>query len=314
MQKINLTGSYFKCGYKIGEIKKNIIRGYLERDKALLHKAKEHHWSDILKFFENTAVLHGRFIEELAGIAQGAGVDFIDVFLENCPEILAKTSGCTTVFVNGQGGSFLLHNEDEDSWRADDNYVLLSYKLQNGLKYHGVASPPELCGNSFGWNGHLVYSVDYLPSQKYLTGGVPRYFEDRGLLEQKSIKGVIKYLGSFKSASSWHYLIAEFNGPAVSIERSGGSLSVKKLKDLYIHTNHYLHEPFRRRENYIPEITLRRLKIAGHEFHKDISQKSALSIMKNKLFRPLDASDTAKTFAVIMADLKSKKIKIDSAP
>lgn len=310
MQRINLTGTYFKCGYKIGEQKKSIIRGYLERDKTLLQKAKKHHWGDVLKFFENASVLHSRFIEELAGIAQGADVEFIDIFLENCPEVLAKASGCTTVFIKNQKGSFLLHNEDEDNWRTNRNYTLLSYKLSNGLKYSAISSPPELCGNAFGWNQHFAHGVDYLPPQKYSLSGVPRYFESRGILEQRSIKEVIKYLKSFKSASSWHYLIAEFGGGAVSIERSGGSVSVKKLKDSYVHTNHYLHPAFARYEKTTSGTTLRRLKIANENFYKGISLKSALSVMQNKLFRPLDASDTDKTFATIVANLKTKDIKV----
>jgi len=248
-----LAGSYFDNGYKIGQTGAEYIKQLLRRDKKLLLSAKKKRRSLLLFLFNKLRTGYGDYLEELRGMALGAGVDFQDLFLENCPEILDKFSGCTSGAVNGPRYRFIIHNEDEDKWRSMKSCALLHYRnRKKNFRYSSFAYFGELAGNAFNWNNNgLFFSVDAVSGRRVDLKSAPRYFEARRLLESKNLKESLSFLRANKSASGFHYLFGEaVSKRIVSVEKYLGQTSVLEIKsgESFCHSNHYIHGLFREKK------------------------------------------------------------------
>src|SRR5262249_39597845 len=94
-----------------------------------------------------------RYLDEIAAIAEGAGLPFEDVFRLNLTELRAYADKCTTLIfpygTKSRRGVLLAHNEDWDPKRND--VFLLKAELP-GVRYAIVAYDGHLPGLSCGVN------------------------------------------------------------------------------------------------------------------------------------------------------------------
>ncbi|TSC81619.1 MAG: hypothetical protein G01um101419_799 [Parcubacteria group bacterium Gr01-1014_19] len=249
-------------------------------------------------------------ISELRGVASGAKVDFLDLLLENCPELLHKEDGCTSATVKNKKDFFIIHNEDEVRVRPASSMALARY---SGRSYDRSAFlyGGELAGNAFGWAEDWFYCVNYLPVRKPDLRGAPRYFVARRVLEEKNITGALKFLRSVDDASGFHYLMGNTDGEAVSVEKRVKDISIRTAIPAYFHSNHYIHPKFNNSETVRTKSSMIRLSIAKKEVGRNTNPKEALTIWRGELRRPFDKDDyDSKTFATVIADLKQKIISI----
>lgn len=314
MIQLILAGSYFDNGCKIGQTGAESIKQLLKRDKKLLLFVKKKHRSLPL-LFNRLRAGYCDYLEELRGMALGAGVDFQDLFLENCPEILGKSSGCTSGAVNSAKNRFIIHNEDEDKWRPMKSCALLCYQTSN-FEHSSFAYFGELAGNAFNWNNNgLFFSVDAVSGRRVDLKSAPRYFEARRLLERRNLKESLSFLRKNKSASGFHYLIGDAASKrVVSVEKYLDQASVLEVKsgESFCHSNHYIHPRFIKikKENFSKNSSLARLKIAQENLTNQTSSKEALKIWTTLLRQPLRKNVETKTFATVLADFNRREISI----
>lgn len=308
-RKLLLSSSDFENGKKIGLSGKKYIRQILARDRKFLDAAKKEK-SELVDYLgSKMQAKYPKVMQELKGMAEGAGVSFGDIFLENCPELLKKEDGCTSAFIKTRERIFLIHNEDEEGWRNERGFAILNYQKKN-FSYSAFSYPAELCGNAFGWNSAgLFYSVNYLATNKINLKGTPRYFIARQLVEKKTIAEAVKFLKSADDASGFHYLIGETKtGKAVSIEKSLKKISVKPAGSLYVHTNHYIHQKFKNLEQYQSSSSAVRLEIIKKRLNKDGSIEDVIELFRTSLLRPLNKKDDSQTFATVVFKLSGDKL------
>lgn len=315
MRQLFVGGSYFKSGVEIGSVGKKYIKQLLRRDKNLLSVTQKKQKSLLSFLFRKLNKEFPDYINELKGIASGAGVDFDYLFLENCPEVLGKFDGCTSAAVKTKKSNFIIHNEDDEGWRTIKNYALIHYKFPK-IAYSAFTFLGELSGNAFNWNNQgLFFCVDYLPSLKKDLEATPRYFVTRRLLESKNLSAGLNFLKRIKSASAFHYLLAD-GKRFVSVEKLLDQSGITNIRSLFLHTNHYIHPIFKKQTRQNGEKSNRnsflRFQIASKNLSLEISPSEAARLWTDQLKRPLNKYDTNKTFATALADFNRRKIFIYS--
>lgn len=309
LKTIQLNGSGFDNGRKIGEDRKKYIRQIIRRDRKALDAVLRTKHPLIGYLRKDLDKKYPELIQEIEGMALGAEVDFQDLFLENCPELLNKEDGCTSAVLRLDSGTFLIHNEDEDSGRNENGFAILNYE-KAGFSWNAFAYPGELAGSAFGWNSAgIFYTVNYLATDKVNLKGTPRYFVARGLLEKQSLAEAIRYLRSADEASGFHYFIGDANtGKIVSVEKSLKKISVVPVKELSCHSNHYIHAAFKELGRAAYSNSLARLKIAEAAIKKSDDIKKVIKLFRGNLLRPLDKKDLNKTFATVVFHFPDDKL------
>ena len=80
-------------------------------------------------------------VEELEGMAEGAGVDMAALLVLNCGEELSVGERCTSVAVTNGTETVLAHNEDWAAADLDKN-VVLDITAPGGTRVPAVTSVP----------------------------------------------------------------------------------------------------------------------------------------------------------------------------
>ncbi len=203
-------------------------------------------------------------VVELAGIAAGAGVPFLELFRLNCPgtrlpaespwqrqereqttrtgsEALppAAGGGCTSMVSRGAGGVVLGHTEDfAPEWR-DDLYVL---RMQTGkTRLCALNYAQTLAGCAAAVNGAgLVQVIDSLHDRRHPLG-ISAHFLARGVLAHDDIAGAVDFLRRMLPRDGgFNHLLVQ-GKRIVNVEAGPAGFAVAEVTtDTYAHTNHYL--------------------------------------------------------------------------
>ena len=250
---IEARGSHAEIGRQVGEAAREQIRRqvayyeeHIEWLAGMPFAAAEGRALGLLGFAERALPRH---VEELAGMAEGAGVPFEKLLVLNCgEEVLCAerpaaaasqarpTDRCTCLAVSAPGRTVVGHNED---WIEDDveNMVLLSLTVPDGtriLSLTGAAYLP-MCGlNSHGiaFYGNTVYARDERP-------GVPNVFKHRRLLESATREEADSWARMPGRARGSNHLNARAGGEIWDVEVSAARDVTVEAGRWLVHTNHF---------------------------------------------------------------------------
>jgi predicted choloylglycine hydrolase len=263
LQIITLEGTPIHRGQIYGETLRQKILEIIKLWKNNLHQSLDMDPDKYLsQMLEDTNFLPAiqkwtpDLLEEVRGIAEGAGVDFKTMYAyqlgdedywygrDRRIEITLKRANKCSVLGVSDGGSrktILAQNMDIESY-TDGYEVLLHIKHQNSpiesliFTYAGYIS---LTGMN---NAPLAVCVNTLLQLNYSTDGLPVAYVIRGLLEKPNLHEAVKFLHSVKHASGQNYAIAAPD-KVVSYECSENKVSqfipYKGATRVY-HTNHPL--------------------------------------------------------------------------
>ncbi len=243
MKQFTVTGSNFDCGYQLGKKFRKEIRWRL-RHTEITPVTIARHWQQVHRMYHYCQQHYPSFLQEIAGMAEGAGADFLELFFLNCPELSQYHHGCSSIAVVDKKKALLAHNEDGDAFERQDKCALITYQLSHKLfqtTFHSFVYLGELPGSAYTWNASgLFFTVNYVPVKKLNFSGAPYYFITRQLAEARSIAGAVKILKRSNNASGFHGYIGK-GRRIVSVEQYGGKVRVREIKGMDIHTNHFLH-------------------------------------------------------------------------
>jgi len=241
----------FELGEKIGRNFRRQIQLGIKRRKKWLAKlknfAQEKPKERILPFLASLKEHFPQYLDELKGIAHGAGVDFDLLFILNLnPELNAMMSGgkeenCSTIIVKTQDKILLGHNEDGSEKYLDLMFILRA-KTPTG-EFMVLSYPGIIPGNGPGINKNgIIHTCNYI-GNKLWQKGVPRYFIDRAMLDAKDMDEAIKTASHpARAYSQAHNLVSIKEKRATLIESSVRKIAIKEIAGIQIHTNHYLLE------------------------------------------------------------------------
>ena len=207
----------------------------------------------VIEAFEPT------YIEEMRGIAEGAGIPFDDVVLLNArteiiklanPQIRARLKtpedpdGCTGVVVLPQaaGNGRLIHAQNWD-WKREcaETAVVLKVRRDDGpdLMTFTEAGALGRCGfNAVG----IAITANYLESDRdYRQVGVPLALIRRKVLEQEHVALAMRAVYCTKKSAANNMIVSHREGVAIDFECAPDeTFQVHPQNGLLVHANHFV--------------------------------------------------------------------------
>jgi isopenicillin-N N-acyltransferase-like protein len=246
-----IRGSPRTMGRMLGEQAGDLIRSMLDTYKTFMHEVSGLNWAEAVreshKYLPYAQAAFPEYVEEIVGIAEGAGVSFQDAWLLNCYEGVAedqKLMACTTIGVNddvtADGHVYLAHNED---WISGDSkhVYLVRATPDNGPPFLSVSYGPMLCNLGFNAMGigvgiNSVYPVD-------VRVGVPQVILSRAVLAAERLSDALRACLHRRRASGYNHLLVDRSGEIFSVESSATRHELLYAHEGWLaHTNHYLSE------------------------------------------------------------------------
>ena len=257
---VQARGSYRELGRAVGEGARDAIHASLAffRDNlcamtqgrlsfaaaerlALAYAAEARRWAP-------------RHLEELEGVAEGAGLPLSELLVPNCgEEFTANEPGeggrrapapgggdhCTAVAVAARGRHVIGHNMD---WYVVDapNNVMFDLTVPDGTRVMGIAGAPYLL--MLAMNSHGVGNVSNSVHSNDNRVGVPNAFVRRASLEGVSLEAARdRGLLAARARGSNHFL-ADTRGRLWDLETSATASAFRDHSSAgyMAHTNHYV--------------------------------------------------------------------------
>jgi isopenicillin-N N-acyltransferase like protein len=243
-----LSGSYHEIGAQHGRIHRDLIQRGIEVYGQLFHdfvgigwrqaRGRAHHFEAMI------ARGFPEILEEMNGIAWGAGVDFLDILTLNCRSEIALTQasgGCSAFSIARHGTQWLAQNWD---WRSAqlDNVVALHVR--------GDGKPALVSIGEAGMVGKVGMNeqgigvcLNAIRSQTCSTG-LPIHVALRKILESPDFDSALAVATHDRVCSPAHFLLASApvgneGGQAVGLEVQPGEPGrIAPRSGIVTHTNH----------------------------------------------------------------------------
>lgn len=221
-------------GEKFGEFTRNIVNENIQESNWSIRRQRAKEYLDITKrYFPN-------YVAELQGYAQGAKVDFLNLWTTSLENEVHQGLGdkCTTIVTNE--GKLISHNEDWD--KDSENYICLLLKKVREIIILELYYFNTLGGNSISINSHgFITSVNTLVhSDKKL--GIPRNVIARWLSETNNPDGDFLKLKNLPRSLGFNFNILNREGKIWGVEYNSQGATLLQPRSPYVHTNHYLAE------------------------------------------------------------------------
>jgi isopenicillin-N N-acyltransferase-like protein len=250
---VRVQGTHAEIGFQLGSAQAPQIQAMIETYRHLFELAGAEigleNWQEAIlhahKYLPFAEESTPECVEELRGLARGAGVSFDDVVVLNCMEAIASDAlhlGCTSFALSPEwtsDGSVLIgHNED---WIPEDiSAVYLVHARPEGepaflaLTYGALL--PNIGFNECG----LAQCCDSVyPNDARI--GVPRILVSRRVLAARSLAGAVQASLNPRRDAGYSHLIVHESGEIYNVEISARQFAMLYASDgLAVHTNNYL--------------------------------------------------------------------------
>ncbi|MGV6873223.1 C45 family autoproteolytic acyltransferase/hydrolase [Pseudochelatococcus sp. B33] len=257
---IEVKGNPRVRGRQYGEQAAERVKLGIEHYSAQLDRS-EISWKDIrevtAKFEPTIAAFAEDYLDEMRGIAEGAGVEYGGILLLNARTELLKLAqrrragepmpddpdGCTGVVVMPPASTSgrLIHAQNWD-WKAEcaDTSVILKVRRDDGPDLMTFTEAGALA--RFGFNSvGIAITGNYLECDRdYRNFRVPLSLIRRKVLEQSQLALAIKAAYSTRKSASNNIIISHANGIAINFECAPDeTFQVLPERGLIVHANHF---------------------------------------------------------------------------
>ncbi|MGF6175380.1 C45 family autoproteolytic acyltransferase/hydolase [Ensifer sp. 4252] len=209
------------------------------------------------KFAGSIATFGQHYIDEMKGIAEGAGISFTDVMLLNARTEVLKMAhrrqkgagdfidpdGCTGVLVlpSASNDGKLIHAQNWD-WKAEcaETAVVLKIRRDDGPDIITFTEAGGLARTGFNSAG-ISISGNYLESDRdYRTLGVPLSVIRRNMLEQRQLALAMQSVYATAKSASNNIIMGHVHGFGLNFECAPNeSFLVHPTDGLIVHANHF---------------------------------------------------------------------------
>lgn len=253
IQVIELDSPDLKSrGQAYGETARNQIEELIEIYREIILKYTGTPWNTIESMIEPYVAATKNFIpevlDEITGIAEGAGRSFNDIFVLNSrSELLWDLNlfaGECSSLAALPGFTYKNSTLLAQNW----DYFKLVEPYQVILKIHQRESIPPIVTfteagqlSKIGLNGIGIGLVVNNLMANQSTIGVPWILITRKILESNCLCQAMGYVQVTPQAHSMNFLMAHKDGEAIDIETSSvENHIIYPERNFYVHTNHYL--------------------------------------------------------------------------
>ncbi|RVX67061.1 hypothetical protein B0A52_08304 [Exophiala mesophila] len=245
--RIDLSGSPHEIGVEHGRLLAAQIKSQISIYDAMFKKTSNMDWAAAKIIAQDYAVtlqrLTPEIYSEMEGIAEGSGLDILDIVTLNCRSEIALgmfSDGCTSLGWVRSDGVFLAQNWDWTA-RVKDNVAIMSID-QPGKPKIFMVNEAGLVGK-IGFNSSSVgVCMNAIRAKPADSSKIPFHVAARLCLEASSTAAAIERLQALGGiASAQHLLLADPTGP-ISMELSprGDSYISPDEDGVVCHTNHLI--------------------------------------------------------------------------
>ncbi len=290
LKHLSVSGSHFDCGRQIGAACGDIMRHWDAETKT--HLADGRQWEDYRRAAEPYLAATERafpwVVQEIRGAANGAGLDFHDLFTSSIeeifyvpPEPVGRCSDFAVCAPATEGHVLLAHNNDLRP-AAQDHLISIEWRLPDHPRLFTVGIGPYL---SIGVNeAKLALTGNELsPNDEKI--GVPRLILARAILSARAFDEAVSIALHPDRASSYNNLISTGDGQIASVEASATDHELLGPEDgWHVHTNHYTHprmKKYERDASKLPKSVSRYER--ARELMKNCPRPVTLPILKDYL-------------------------------
>jgi isopenicillin-N N-acyltransferase-like protein len=250
---IRIQGSHREMGRQMGEAMAEQVAHSLANARSLIestYHVLELTWDGAIiqarKYIPFAQERYPRYVEELTGISEGAGVPLVDLAVLTAMEAVTMDAlhltKCTSFAVNGErtadGHVLVAHNED---WLPEDEPdVCVIHATPDdeppflAMTYGGLL--PNIGFNALG----IAQCCDSVyPNDSRI--GIPRVIVSRAVLGARTLGEAMRHMLAPQRAAGYNHLLAHESGELYNVEVSARRFAILYAHDDYIaHTNHYL--------------------------------------------------------------------------
>lgn len=247
-----LSGDRRALGYGHGEAHGATIQAGLEAYARLFHDFAGLDWGqarrDALALLPAIEAHFPAILDEVDGIARGAGVEMEDILVLNCRSEIALThagDGCSAFSLWQGGQQWLAQNWD---WRGDLGAAVVALELR-GEDAPALLSLGEAgMVAKIGLNAHGLGVCLNAIRSRTCGEGLPIHFALRRWLEERDFATALAHLEETRVASPAHFLVADARGHALGLEVNPGPAGRLTPRDgVVTHTNHLCDPGLRQR-------------------------------------------------------------------
>jgi isopenicillin-N N-acyltransferase-like protein len=239
-------GTQRQLGRQHGEQGRAQIHGFLDYLGTLLKLSRPALRERALRFLPLFERHCPHLVEEVHGLAEGAGIPLAEALAVQIRGELGQVSGegCTTFVISARGTAdrqiLIGQNSDVEPELEEFAYI---------LRLEPTDKPPVLMwtfGGQFGYHGlnaagvaHFANSLGGGPAWKF---GLPHYPIKRMMLEQRTLAGVLDLLENVPVCSNGNYVLCDGDGRIADVELStdGFALIEDGGEGFIAHSNHYV--------------------------------------------------------------------------
>lgn len=239
-------------------------RERVERSVALYRRVFEHYagwpWDRVTSHARDYRPAiddaHPRYLEEMAGLAEGAGLAADDILAINVrteimfAAVARQAAGECTAFAvlpSGTAGGHPLIGQNWD-WKphCTETVVVLEAEQDEGPSYVTVVEAGLLAKTGMNSAGIGLVTNALISDRDRGDPGLPYHVILRAILDARNLPDALDAVTRHQRASAANYLVASRDGMAVDIESAPGDHAQVWLTwpdpDALAHTNHYLAE------------------------------------------------------------------------
>ncbi|MCM3088315.1 C45 family peptidase [Bhargavaea ginsengi] len=243
VRKVRLSGSPYEIGRGHGEQGKKEIGKSLETYEALFLGYTGMSWQaaceKALMHHDAISAFRPEYLEELQGVADGAGVRFEDILALNARSEIALTAtpdGCTS-FAGKKGGEVWLGQNWD--WKSSQTDSLLDLEIsQEGKPSVRMITEGGIIGKIGCNSAGVGVCLNALMTRTWQPK-VPIHLGLRAVLDSHTFEEASEAVKDGKMASPAHFLIASKDGEMAGTEVSPVHTAAIPPEDgMVIHTNH----------------------------------------------------------------------------
>lgn len=247
-------GTPYGMGFHYGRQAADQIRNGLADYRTLFAQTSTMTWEEIgnyaLSYTPIVKAVDPDLIDEVRGIADGAGVSFADIMILNTRYEITKfpkTHECTSFALQPEatkdGIVYVGQNWD---YRVGilDHIVIVHYTMPDGTRIVGVAEAGQVIRNGFNSYG-IGLCANNLQSKGDNRGtALPVTFLRRKVLQSRSFEEAKKLLLETKRTVSNNFMLGSAEGRALDFETSPlGTDLIEPASGILTHANHFVVDP-----------------------------------------------------------------------
>jgi isopenicillin-N N-acyltransferase-like protein len=318
--QVHVSGSATERGRQYGEQAADRVRRSVSAYRDVFASLVGWDWATVrqeaARFEAPIAAFGPRYVAEMRGIADGAGVDFTDILAINVrtevmfaakarqaaaagqPAARSGPAECSAFAVApapGQAGPTLAGQNWDWLPHSADTVVVLEARQDDGPDFVTVVEAGLLAKTGMNSAGLGLVTNALVTADDLGEPGLPYHVMLRAIMDAESVSEAITTLQAGFRSSSANYLLAHRDGVALDVEGSPGDFS--RLYFLYpaagqpggsgilLHTNHFLADRFARTDVSVwamPDspVRLQRLR-AGVQAASDLSLATFRSLLSD---------------------------------